>query len=242
MTRHFHGHRIDFDTAMSYCGLKVPDNTAYHDLTKVNCKGCLEMLERDLKVAAKKRGAHTMKPRELTKKNIIHLLRQCGYSNKILNGLIKIGYFTCPASSRWHGAYAGGLAEHSLNVLDELRTLNRELRVGLTEREMIITALFHDLCKCGAYVGEYGNYEYNKNHPEGHGRRSSLVAQEIGIKLTETEKTMITYHMGMYGTCYGDYSVGKVIEAFNKEPKAKMLYLADELATLKEKLGKERTP
>ena len=32
-------------------------------------------------------------------------------------------FYTCPASSRFHGAYPGGLLEHSLNVYDELKRL-----------------------------------------------------------------------------------------------------------------------
>lgn len=40
-----------------------------------------------------------------------------------------IGFFEAPASSRYHGAYAGGLAEHSLNVALNLRDLTSKMKL-----------------------------------------------------------------------------------------------------------------
>ena len=34
----------------------------------------------------------------------------------LLNWIEKSDFFTAPASTKFHGAYAGGLVEHSLNV------------------------------------------------------------------------------------------------------------------------------
>ena len=39
-------------------------------------------------------------------------------ADKLLDYLCRSDFFTSPASARYHGAYAGGLCEHSLNVYD----------------------------------------------------------------------------------------------------------------------------
>lgn len=55
-------------------------------------------------------------------------------------------FYTAPASSRFHGAYAGGLLDHSLNVYDELkRLLNVYPEIKVPEESVIICSLFHDL-------------------------------------------------------------------------------------------------
>lgn len=62
-----------------------------------------------------------------------------------------------PASTRFHGAYEGGLLEHSLNVYDCLRDYLARTRVkdlyGMeyTEETIAISALLHDVCKIGCY-------------------------------------------------------------------------------------------
>ena len=38
-------------------------------------------------------------------------------ADKLLAWLEKTDFFTAPASTRYHGAYEGGLAEHSIHVL-----------------------------------------------------------------------------------------------------------------------------
>ena len=45
--------------------------------------------------------------------------------DKLLAWLEKSDFFTCPASTRFHGAYAGGLLAHSLNVYSELCRLSK---------------------------------------------------------------------------------------------------------------------
>lgn len=37
-------------------------------------------------------------------------------ADKLLNYLLASDFFTAPASTRYHCAYAGGLCEHSVNV------------------------------------------------------------------------------------------------------------------------------
>ena len=69
----------------------------------------------------------------------------------------KSDFFTAPASARFHGAYAGGLCEHSLNVYHCLCAyLERERVQELYALEypaesVAVAALLHDLCKIGCY-------------------------------------------------------------------------------------------
>ena len=69
----------------------------------------------------------------------------------------KSDFFTSPASARYHGAYVGGLCEHSVNVYHCLREyLARErvqelYGVEAPDESVAVSALLHDLCKTGCY-------------------------------------------------------------------------------------------
>lgn len=67
-------------------------------------------------------------------------------------------FYTAPASTRFHGAYAGGLLDHSLNVYDELeRLLKAYPEINVSDESKIICSLFHDLCKVNLYATEKRN-------------------------------------------------------------------------------------
>lgn len=61
-------------------------------------------------------------------------------------------YFTAPASPGYHCSWEEGLLEHSMNVAYNAVTLNRALKAGLNEEELVIGGLFHDFGKC--YIAE----------------------------------------------------------------------------------------
>ena len=69
----------------------------------------------------------------------------------------KCDFFTAPASARYHGAYEGGLCDHSLNVyhclVDYLQRERVQELYGLeySDESIAIVALLHDLCKIGCY-------------------------------------------------------------------------------------------
>ena len=54
------------------------------------------------------------------KEEIIRLLRETNRNgmDKVIEFLEKSDFFTAPASTRFHGAYEGGLAEHSFKVYE----------------------------------------------------------------------------------------------------------------------------
>ena len=159
--------------------------------------------------------------------------------DKLLAWLEKSDFFTCPASTRFHGAYAGGLLEHSLNVYSELCTLSKAYpEFSFSEESMIIVALFHDLCKVNFYGVEKRNrkndttgqwekhdaYTYDEQFCfGGHGSKSVYLTQYF-IKLTPEEAVAINCHMGAYD---GNKDVGRAYEHF---PLAWMLHVADESA------------
>lgn len=68
-------------------------------------------------------------------------------------------FFTAPASTKYHGAFAGGLLMHSINVCAELR-LDPNSKVYPTET-LIIVALLHDICKANCYRTEKRNVKEN---------------------------------------------------------------------------------
>jgi hypothetical protein len=148
-------------------------------------------------------------------------------------------FFNAPASTRFHGAYKGGLAEHSLNVYNRLKTLAGDKYNGET---IAIVALLHDLCKANYYTVEMRNkknergeweqvpfYTVNDKFPYGHGEKSVYIASEF-MRLTAEEAMAIRWHMGGFDSAVkgGDYSLSAAWEKF---PLGMLLHCADLQAT-----------
>ena len=140
-------------------------------------------------------------------------------------------FFTAPSSTRFHGAYEGGLVEHSLNVYDCLcdylaRPRTKELYgMDYTEETIAITALLHDLCKVNFYTVDYRNaknqngqwervpyYTIHDTLPYGHGEKSVYIISGF-MRLTREEAFAIRYHMGFSGTEDKNH-VGRALEQF----------------------------
>ena len=76
----------------------------------------------------------------------------------VIEGIEKLGFFTAPASSKYHLAEDGGLCQHSLNVYmqaDAIRTaqirLDASLEAKLPLDSLAIVSLLHDVCKSDVY-------------------------------------------------------------------------------------------
>ena len=132
-------------------------------------------------------------------------------TESLVNFLDENGFFTAPASAKYHGNVEGGLYVHSKAVCHRLEMLthNNELTWTLP-RSPYVVGMFHDLCKCDDYVEKQGtlvdqvffnygtHYEYNPNPIfKGHGAKSVMFLSQL-IKLTEEEVVCIRYHMGAY--------------------------------------------
>ena len=140
-------------------------------------------------------------------------------------------FFTAPSSTRFHGAYEGGLVEHSLNVYECLKDyLSRPRTKDLygmdyTPETIAVTALLHDICKVGFYAVDYRNakndqgvwekvpyYTVRDTLPYGHGEKSVYMIQSF-MRLTRDEAFAIRYHMGFSGN-EDKNSVGRALEMF----------------------------
>jgi len=130
--------------------------------------------------------------------------------NCLIGYLVQEGFFTAPASTKFHGCYLGGLANHSFRVYELLLntkpnilkldaiTNSGQKPLPIQPANIIIAALLHDVCKVGAYIGDEKPYKYNKATPKGHALLS-IERIKKHIELTELEELMIKYHMGVYG-------------------------------------------
>ena len=115
--------------------------------------------------------------------------------------LLANGFFRAPASTKYHGAYEGGLFDHSLMVMNSLVELSakNELRWQRAESPFIV-GMFHDLCKIdqyrhpiieGLFIGnetpmyDEMEWEYNPDTAvKGHGDKSVILLSQY-MTLTE---------------------------------------------------------
>lgn len=155
---------------------------------------------------------------EENKKAIIAILK--AHNREGMDLLIEemeaIGFFEAPASGANHCHCPGGLAEHSLNVARTAETIASKLWGDAKYSDMadsvLVSALLHDLGKCGDYgkklyvdnILKSGNrseskpYKRNKDLiPTPHGMKSYDIANRY-IDLSEEEEAAIKYHDGFF--------------------------------------------
>lgn len=141
-------------------------------------------------------------------------------ADKLLAWLETTDFFTAPAGAKHHGAHAGGLVVHSLNVWNRLReitlrdTIDGKAILDLTpetNETVAILALLHDVCKVGVYHTEtkrrrnpdtgtwedYQAYTFRDPFPLGHGEKSLYLITKY-MALTEEETLAIRWHMGAF--------------------------------------------
>lgn len=157
----------------------------------------------------------------------------------------KSDFFTAPASTRYHGAYEGGLLEHSLNAYHcladyvERERVKNTYKLNPSAESVALTALLHDICKVNFYKTDYRNskneqgvwekvpyYTIDDRLPYGHGEKSVYIISGY-MRLTREEAFAIRYHMGFSGNEEPN-NVGKAFEMF---PLAFALSVADMEAT-----------
>ena len=151
-------------------------------------------------------------------------------SDKLLEYLCSSDFFTAPASTRFHGSYAGGLCEHSINVFECLKDIMERPRmkevygVNYSDESIAIAALLHDVCKIDFYVESTRNvkeggvwksvpyYTIEDKLPYGHGEKSVYIVSSF-MRLTRDEAFAIRYHMG-FSTGEDLNNIGKAFEMF----------------------------
>ena len=164
-------------------------------------------------------------------------------------------FFRAPSSTQYHGCYPGGLCEHSLNVykaakkimdnmIPELADDTRKPE-NITEENLVISALFHDLCKVNYYDPKvkwfkdesnnwhsYQSYEINDRLPLGHGEKSVILLQQF-IRLTGEEIASIRWHMAFSdsGTWISIYEKPAMMKSLEICPLVMVIAMADQFAT-----------
>lgn len=159
-----------------------------------------------------------------------------------------------PASTRFHGAWEGGLIDHSIAVYGAAI----KSKSAYTEKYNALNPiffLFHDLCKCGRYYLDSRNI---KNPDSGKWERKSVYSKTIDSdsmphgpesvariynlilkyrdnmcwlehQFTDSWRLAITYHMGTYGI--SDQDVGDFNSAKQIHPEILLMHHADEIAS-----------
>ena len=163
-------------------------------------------------------------------------------SDKLLEFLEKSDFFTAPASTRYHGAYEGGLLRHSLNVYECLSEylardrVKQKYELNVSEESAAIVALLHDICKVNFYTTSFRNskneqtgkwekvpyYTINDTLPYGHGEKRVYMISGF-MRLTRDEAMAIRWHMGFSGI-EDKNMIGKALEMY---PLAFALSVAD---------------
>lgn len=163
-------------------------------------------------------------------------------SDKLLEFLENSDFFSAPASTRFHGAYEGGLLRHSLNVYECLVSyLDRErvkeqYKLEVSAESAAISALLHDICKVNFYTISYRNsknektgqweklpyYSIHDTLPYGHGEKSVYMISGF-MRLTREEAMAIRWHMGFSGI-EDKNTIGAALEQY---PLAFALSVAD---------------
>ena len=150
--------------------------------------------------------------------------------------LEKAGFFEAPASTKFHGAYPGGLFDHSHEVTKALVELTEKLSLAWQKpRSPYLVGMLHDLCKIDAYiVSDDGTIKHSNDMPlKGHGDKSCMLAEDLLIEmrldpLTEEELFCIRWHMGAYDT---KENWPKLNEAIRKYPNVLYTHTADMIAS-----------
>ena len=125
-------------------------------------------------------------------------------ANQLTTILDKTDFYEAPASTKYHGAYVGGLFDHSMNVACVLKYLTS---IGVCNkwqdsRSPVIVGVLHDFTKLGMYKEDEQDLDKFQINPSrvsygGHGSDSLIKILQV-LALTPEEAICIRYHMGAY--------------------------------------------
>ncbi len=188
------------------------------------------------------------------KERFVEELKKTGRAgvDRVVAGLEELGFFTAPASTRFHGSVPGGLLHHSLNVYDEAMVIREsqlkfrpEMADKLMPASVAIAAILHDVCKAEVYKevekfrkdkdGKWEKYTtYGVDYsamPLGHGEKSVIRLLRLGLELTDDEILAIRWHMHAFDIPSSNEASGCFTAAGNKCPLLAVLIAADGLAS-----------
>lgn len=185
--------------------------------------------------------------RQENKQYIIELLQRSASDipEKFYHFLELSDFFQAPASTQYHQAYEGGLAEHSLLVYKHLMHLNYQHLLGCSDSTITKVALLHDVCKAGFYKRARKNrkledgtwvriesWDVDDQLPLGHGEKSVIMLLQHGVPLTEEEALAIRWHMGGFDASARDYGASRALSnAMGQSRLVTALHVADMMST-----------
>jgi hypothetical protein len=162
---------------------------------------------------------------------------------KMLEYLASTDFFDAPASTRFHGNFAGGLVEHCVKVfhrfykLAEMEFGKKWVEDSANLETLTVIALLHDVCKTNCYKTEMRNvkvgnewvkqpyYSYDDPLPYGHGEKSVYMICGY-LKLSREEAMSINWHMGQFDSRCQSFP-NPLQAAFTQYPIALLFHMAD---------------
>ena len=160
-------------------------------------------------------------------------------------------YFTSPASTKYHGAFSGGLMYHSLGVLkavldtcdvylgglyviDTSRRYNDIFtRIRYDICSNLPAILLHDFSKVGKYkfIEDKNKWKYNYNSEPSfqHGAESYRRIIHEGFHLSKEWELAVVYHMGVFNVSKQEMMDFSSIS--EKVPEVLLLHHADMIST-----------
>jgi hypothetical protein len=172
--------------------------------------------------------------------------------DNVINWLeTKTDFFSAPSSANYHGNHEHGLLVHSMNVYkisleiyNSLIKINPDLHIDFNS--IIISALLHDICKVNFYKPtqkwkkneanqwvSYDGYVIEDTFPIGHGEKSVMLLQMLGLEMKVDEMLAIRWHMGAWD---GGLLTNEVKFAYNKSaesyPLCVIIQAADNLSSM----------
>ncbi len=174
-------------------------------------------------------------------------------TDRLLAWLESTDFFTAPASTRFHGAFEGGLCHHSVNVWHRLLQLRQRMSgvpgmPQFSEETAAVCGLLHDVCKANFYGVEMRNrkneqgqwekypfYVVNEAFAYGHGEKSVFLIERV-MRLTTEEAVAIRFHMG----AFDDSTRNTYGSAVEQVPLAFWLHTADMMANHFDEAGDSR--
>lgn len=174
-----------------------------------------------------------MEKKEQIKEDIRLLLVNYDYGDEIFYWLEDIGFFEAPASSKYHGVYPGGLAEHSLKVVTNLLELTDKMRLTWSNGQAspIFIGILHDVCKADLYKPTENGYEYRTDLIFSHHAEKSIamILSSGYVTMSEEEVACIRWHMGAYERDTNEWKY--LNNAIHKYPNVFWTHVADMMAS-----------
>ena len=171
----------------------------------------------------------------------------------VIKHLERLGFFTAPASTKFHLSVKGGLMEHSWNVCntalmlrEQMILMKPELADKLPEDSVVIASLLHDVCKSNIYKDAILNRKNDQGYwekvpgyevdysslPLGHGEKSVIMLLTLGLKLTKDEMLAIRWHMTAWELAFqSPEQKSNLQKAREIAPLCAIIQAADGLAT-----------